>query len=156
LAVGCTGGADPDGPSTPSEPSTETSRSGTPSPSGSASEPVKPFDVRAVLRDIRYLSLRIGPREATSPAFRTAADFVAARLRKLGDRVGQARGPVPAGDSWGVPVDAGTSSNVIAEPPALDPVKPYRIVAAHLDSVAVSPGAEDNGSGVSVLLELAR
>lgn len=159
VCVACTGGDDPTDPSSPSESTTGTTPSEDPSPS-EPSEPTRapptPFDADAVLRDIRHLSLRIGPREATSPAFREAASFVTERLQDLGYRVRRTRVPVPAGDSWGVPVDAGTSYNVIADPPALDPAKPYRIVGAHLDSVAVSPGAEDNGSGVSVLLELAR
>ncbi len=63
---------------------------------------------------------------------------------------------MPAGESWGVPVDAGRSLNVVATPAGFDPGRPYRIVGAHLDTVAVAPGAEDNASGVAVVLELAR
>ncbi|MEJ7707230.1 MAG: M28 family peptidase [Nocardioidaceae bacterium] len=55
-----------------------------------------------------------------------------------------------------MPVDAGTSANVIATPPGFDTQRPWRLVGAHLDTVAVAPGAEDNGSGVAVLLEVAR
>jgi len=33
---------------------------------------------------------------------------------------------------------------------------PFNVVGAHLDSVSRSPGADDDGSGVAVLLELAR
>ncbi|MEJ7707190.1 MAG: M28 family peptidase [Nocardioidaceae bacterium] len=40
--------------------------------------------------------------------------------------------------------------------PGFDPSEPWRLVGAHLDTVAVAPGAEDNGSGIAVLLELAR
>ena len=64
--------------------------------------------------------------------------------------------PVPGGDSWGVPVDAGRSSTWSPTPPASTPAAPYLLVGAHLDTVAVAPGAEDNASGVAVLLELAR
>ena len=56
----------------------------------------------------------------------------------------------------GVPVEAGRSSNVVATPGDFDPAAPYVLVGAHLDTVAVAPGAEDNASGISVLLELAR
>jgi Zn-dependent M28 family amino/carboxypeptidase len=63
---------------------------------------------------------------------------------------------VPAGNSWGVDVPAGHTWNAIATPPGFDPRTPYRIVGAHLDTVPQAPGAEDNGSGVSVMLELAR
>jgi Zn-dependent M28 family amino/carboxypeptidase len=55
-----------------------------------------------------------------------------------------------------VPVEAGRSFNVVAEPPGFDPTRPHVVVGAHLDTVAVAPGAEDNASGVAVLLELAR
>ncbi|UYM04560.1 M28 family metallopeptidase [Solicola gregarius] len=159
LLAGCTDDPEPSArtgsPSyaTPGSPSDAT-------PTDLASDPpaerAEPFDADAVLADVRRFANRIGPREATSPGFRRAARFVAQRLRSLGYDVGRTRVPVPAGDSWGVPVDAGTSYNVIADPPGFDATKPYRIVGAHLDSVAVSPGAEDNASGTSVLLELAR
>lgn len=66
------------------------------------------------------------------------------------------RFPVPAGDSWGVPVEAGTSLNVVAIPPGFDARSPYLLVGAHLDTVSVAPGAEDNASGIAVLLETAR
>lgn len=116
----------------------------------------EPFDADAVLADVRALANRIGPREATSPGFRRAARFVAKRLEALGYDVERVRVRVPAGDSWGVPVEAGVSYNLIADPAGFDPAEPYRIVGAHLDTIAASPGAEDNASGVSVLLELAR
>jgi Zn-dependent M28 family amino/carboxypeptidase len=45
---------------------------------------------------------------------------------------------------------------VIAEPPGFDRARPYVIVGAQLDTVPQAPGAEDNGSGVGVMLELAR
>lgn len=158
LLTGCTGAEDDSGDPRPEPPGRtaathDASGSATPEPT---SEPPARFDAAAVLRDIRHLSLRIGPREATSARFREAVAFVSDRLRGLGYEVRRTRVPVPAGDSWGVPVGAGTSYNLIADPPGFDPNGPHRIVGAHLDTVAVSPGAEDNGSGVSVLLELAR
>jgi Zn-dependent M28 family amino/carboxypeptidase len=45
---------------------------------------------------------------------------------------------------------------VIGQPPGLDLTKPYVIVGAQLDTVPQAPGAEDNGSGIGVMLELAR
>ncbi len=110
----------------------------------------------AMLATVRLLAGRIGPREATSAAFGRAADAVQRTLRAYGYAVDRQRFRLPAGDSWGVPVDAGRSSNVIATPPGFDPARPHRVVGAHLDTVAVAPGAEDNASGVAVLLELAR
>ncbi|HHO51192.1 MAG TPA: M28 family peptidase [Deltaproteobacteria bacterium] len=48
----------------------------------------------------------------------------------------------------------GPHHNVVATP--LDPTGPLRFVGAHYDSVPQTPGADDNGSGLAVLLELAR
>ena len=45
---------------------------------------------------------------------------------------------------------------MIATPAGFDPGAPYYVVGAHLDTVAVAPGAEDNASGIAVLLETAR
>lgn len=50
------------------------------------------------------------------------------------------------------------SENVIGVRPAAngDPEAPIVYIGAHIDSVVGSPGASDNGSGVSIMLELAR
>jgi Iap family predicted aminopeptidase len=81
---------------------------------------------------------------------------VRARFEELGYLVTVDRFRVPAGTSWGVPVDAGRTSNVIATPADLAPGAPYLLVGAHLDTVPQAPGAEDNASGVAVMLEVAR
>ena len=98
----------------------------------------------------------LGPREATSDAYRTAAATVEDRFADLGYDVSQQGFRVPSGVSWGIPVDAGPTTNVVARPPDFDPDMPYVLVGAHLDTVPQAPGAEDNASGVAVLLELAR
>lgn len=105
---------------------------------------------------VQFLAGEIGPRLATGPAFRRAARWVARELESLEYDVTRQSFPVPAGDSWGVPVTAGTSTNVVARPEGFDPRTPYVVIGAHLDTVAVAPGAEDNASGVAVLLETAR
>lgn len=46
--------------------------------------------------------------------------------------------------------------NVVGRRPGTDPDRPAALVGAHLDTVAGSPGADDNASGVAVLLEAAR
>jgi aminopeptidase YwaD len=173
--LGCTadtgGSPDPAGTSPPRAQSPSTSEpSGTPSSepprasssaSESATEPSEPsrpvrFSAARADADVRHLAGRIGPRLATGPAYRRAAAWVAARFRRLGYDVERQTFPVPAGDSWGVPVGAGRSVNVVATPPGFDASRPHRLVGAHLDTVAVAPGAEDNASGVAVVLELAR
>ena len=114
----------------------------------------KAFDADRALATIRLIAR--APRLATAPAYAAAADLLEPRLLRAGYAVRRQSFPVPAGDSWGVPVGSGRSFNVVAEPPGFDPGAPYVVVGAHLDTVAVAPGAEDNASGVSVVMELAR
>lgn len=52
------------------------------------------------------------------------------------------------------PFDGGV--NVFAQRQGTDPKAGAILVAAHYDTVAVSPGADDNASGVAVVLEVAR
>jgi hypothetical protein len=159
LATGCSG-ADLGIPQDP----LVTTLTATPRPSTTTATPdptvtpesARRFEARRAMRTVRHLADEIGPRLATGPAFREAAAYVDDRLVAEGYSVRRQSFPVPAGDSWGVPVEAGRSSNVVATGPAFDPASPYVVVGAHLDTVAVAPGAEDNASGVGVLLELAR
>jgi len=84
-----------------------------------------------------------GPRVAGSSAERLAGDVVADAFGKLGYRVRKQAVPLPEG---------GRSRNIIARSPG-----PLRvIVVAHLDGVSAGPAANDNGSGVAVMIELAR
>lgn len=134
----------------PTKPSTRSS----PSPPPTTS-PAR-FRGSAAAADVRRLAGIIGPRLATGPEYRRAGRLVTARFEALGYDVVLQQFPVPAGDSWGVPVRAGQSFNVVAAPPGFDSRKAHVIVGAHLDTVAVAPGAEDNASGVAVMLETAR
>lgn len=130
-----------------------------PSPDASATPTVEPeaaFDPSRVLADVRALAGGIGPREATTGAFARAAVLVEDRLRALGYDVRRQPFAVPTGVSWGVSVPAGRSRNVIAEPPSFDPRAPWVVVGAHLDTVPQAPGANDDASGVGMMLELAR
>jgi Zn-dependent M28 family amino/carboxypeptidase len=119
--------------------------------------PVAPddFDAAKAMAAVRHLAGAIGPREATSPAFERAARWVGRQFRGLGYDVRRQRVAVPAGISWGVPVPAGRSVNVIARPPGFEPEDPHLIVGAHLDTVPQAPGAEDNASGIGVVLAVA-
>ena len=47
-------------------------------------------------------------------------------------------------------------ANVVGTLPGTDPALPWLLVGAHFDSVSTTPGADDNASGVAVLLEVAR
>jgi hypothetical protein len=162
LVVSCTQGTD--GPAEPAPTSTSVSASPSESPPRpettltAAPRPVGPgaFDVDRAVAVMRLLAGRIGPRHGTSPEFRRAADWVATELESFGYRVSEPGFAVPGGVSWGVPVAAGRSRNVVATPPGFDPDRPHVVVGAHLDTVPQAPGAEDNASGVGVLLAAAR
>jgi hypothetical protein len=161
LASGCSSGPSSEaGPAPPPTSRTSTGTSIPPepevTPTSAAPEASARFDDASARHHVEVLAGRIGPRLTTGPAFREAARYVERHLRHLGYDVRRQGFPVPAGDSWGVPVAAGRSFNVVATPPGFDERTPYVVVGAHLDTVAVAPGAEDNASGVAVLLELAR
>lgn len=167
---GCTGAgerdADPDGPGPdPGAPTSDGSAGApatppTPDPTTEAAAPteaLRPGDLRAAtaVRAVRHLAGRIGPREATGPAYGRAARWVSGELRDLGWEVERQAFDVPAGESWGVAVPAGRSVNVVATLPGVDRTRPHLVVGAHLDTVPQAPGAEDNASGVGVLLAVA-
>jgi aminopeptidase YwaD len=171
-ATGCTASEEPAGapstapsaaPSAPSSPSSPTSPSTAPSHSAgpevtlSPPRPVDPDDLRVAtaVGAVRQLAGRIGPRHATSPAARAAERWVAGRFAALGYDVRRPSLRVPAGVSWGVPVRAGRAVNVVATRGPVDRSRPHLVVGAHLDTVPQAPGAEDNASGVGVLLAVA-
>ncbi|WP_232679377.1 M28 family metallopeptidase [Nocardioides sp. R-C-SC26] len=118
-------------------------------------------DVRVAVAAVRHLAGRIGPRPGTSPAYRRAAAWVESRLEAAGWQVRRQDVPTPAGVSWGIPVSAGRSTNLVAVRPADAAAFDARegaawlAVGAHLDTVPQAPGAEDNASGVGVLLAIA-
>jgi len=118
---------------------------------------VAPDDVRVetAVAAVRHLAGRIGPRPGTSAAYRRAASWVERRLLETGWRVERQRFATPAGVSWGVPVPAGPSLNLLATRGEIRAGRPWLLVGAHLDTVPQAPGAEDNASGVGVLLAVA-
>lgn len=138
-------------PATPAAPpATATSPSVTPAPAAD------PDRVRAetAMDVVRHLAERVGPRPGTSAAYRRAADWVERRLERLGWEVRRQPVPTPAGVSWGVPVPAGRSVNLVATRPDAPP-GPWLVAGAHLDTVPQAPGAEDNASGVGALVAVA-
>jgi hypothetical protein len=85
---------------------------------------------------------RLGPRPAGSQAEVGAGAIVARQLRALGYRVVMQRFELPGG---------GFSRNVVAVP--AEPAQ--ALVVAHLDGDGDTVAANDNASGVAVLLEVA-
>lgn len=119
---------------------------------------VRPDDARTApaMAAVRHLAGVVGPRPGTAPSYFRAADWVTARFGRLGWQVDRQRFPVPGGLSWGEPVDAGDSVNVIAHRGDVRAGTRWLAVGAHLDTVPQSPGAEDNASGIGVLLAVAQ
>jgi hypothetical protein len=123
-------------------------------------------DVSRVIADVATLAAsprgRHHPRELVR-----AQEYVTARLSEAGWQVR----PVPFERRWVIGVtDAGGRTmkhlrwrlfprlvgvNLLADLPNRAPGRRILLVA-HLDSVACSPGADDNASGVAALLECAR
>ncbi len=104
----------------------------------------EPFD--GGLRDhVSFLCELEPPRSAAHPdALDRAADYIESLFRSAGARVSE----------QAFEVDGHTYRNVIA---SFGPEAGSRmIVGAHYDVCGDLPGADDNGSGVAVLLELAK
>jgi Zn-dependent M28 family amino/carboxypeptidase len=93
---------------------------------------------------VRALAADIGVRVRSTRGETRGAAYIARHLRQLGYRVFVQK----------FSVDGGTSRNVVASWPG---ARRYPIIlGAHMDSVPGSPGANDNASGVAVILEVAR
>lgn len=172
LLGGCTG---PDGPAAPPQespspppssgqpsgartsPATEgASPATTPTPTRPRDARPGDFRVATAMTAVRHLAGRVGPRHGTSPAYRRAARWVERRLESMGYDVRRQPFRVPGGNSWGVPVQAGRSVNLVAAGSGFDPTEPHLVIGAHLDTVPQAPGAEDNASGIGVLLGVAQ
>jgi hypothetical protein len=102
------------------------------------------FSKKRAMRDVRRLAGKIGVRVRTTRAERKATRYIARRFRSMGYNVNVQK----------FHVDDGVSHNVVAWWPGS---RRYPlIVGAHMDTVPGSPGANDNASGVAVVLENAR
>lgn len=118
-----------------------------PSPSPSPAPVQEALDLALVRSTIEHLAGTIGPRPAGGPADAAARDHVAAAFRAAGWEVDQPAFPLPQG---------GTSANVVATLPGTSLAEPHVVVGGHLDTVEGSPGANDNATGVGVLVALAQ
>lgn len=105
---------------------------------GNQSPAARRVDRARLQADVEALAFE----RATSADRAKARRVVAHRLTDLGYQ------PALQGFSDGI--------NVVGERPGTDAAAGVVLVAAHYDSVAGSPGADDNASGVAAALELAR
>ena len=96
------------------------------------------------MQDDLAVLVGLGVREAGSEAEGLAALFIEETLRGLGATVEIGEVPLP---------DREASINVLA---TFGEGDVHVVLGAHIDSKPPSPGADDNGSGVVVLLEMAR
>ncbi len=126
------------------------------------------IDRAALLADVRALAA-LGPRHPGAPALAAAADLLAARLAAAGLPVRRlpvagrlpaldhihSRPPETVGDRLSPDLQAATYENVEAVIDGADPEAPVAVLGAHYDTVEESPGADDNASGVAVLLAVA-
>lgn len=103
------------------------------------------IDVQRAMGHVRKLAE--GPRPTGSAAEARAAAYIQETLAAEGYRVERQPFPLPGG---------GESANVVALPDFDPATDRHLLVGAHYDTVVGSPGANDNASGVAVLLELAR
>lgn len=109
------------------------------------------FEAANAMRHIRDLSLGIGPRVEGTAGEAAAAGYIASTLRGYGYQPVLQEVPLPNG---------AVTRNVVAAMEAADPGPSTSIlvIGAHYDTKGGtgSPGANDNGSGTAVVLELAR
>lgn len=108
------------------------------------SDEIGPFEKDRAMPHVVRLARRIGVRVRGTAGERKGARYIASQLRAMGYSVNVQK----------YPVDGRTSRNVVAWWPG---ARRYPVVlGAHMDTVPGSPGANDNASGVAVILEIAR
>ncbi|MBW3594542.1 MAG: M28 family peptidase [Actinobacteria bacterium] len=112
--------------------------------SGAATGAVEKFDRSKAMKHVWRLANRIGVRVRATDGEKRAARYIRRQFENLGYRVNVQK----------FAVDGGTSRNVVAWWPGV--IEHPFVVGGHMDTVARSPGANDNASGVSILIETAR
>ncbi|WP_010628095.1 MULTISPECIES: M28 family peptidase [Halomonadaceae] len=96
---------------------------------------------------VRILADEIGERHYWRPeALQAAADYIERAFQEAGHRPRRLE----------VPTGSRVFHNIEVELPGARRADEVLVVGAHYDTVRGSPGADDNASGVAVLLELAR
>ena len=107
--------------------------------------PALAFDGTLAMGHIKVLAEDIGPRRSGSDSEDAAVSYAAGYLQSLGYSIETTEVSLPEGRvSHNVrALKEGESTSIV-------------LLGAHIDSKAVSPGGNDNASGVAVVLELAR
>jgi len=103
--------------------------------------------VERLRESVRFLCEEVHPRDYLHASnLDRAAGWIEARMRQAGLEVSLQE----------YRLREGTYRNVIARRPGSEPGAGAVVIGAHYDAVAGTPGADDNASGVAVLMELAR
>ena len=101
----------------------------------------------ALRRHLKVLCTDIGDRTPFRPGkLRRAADYIRSVFEDSGLAVTE----------QGYAFEGEPVANLIATLPGAAPSNAYYLVGAHYDTVPGTPGADDNGSAVAVLLELGK
>lgn len=125
-----------------------------------ADAPAGRFAAGRAMADVRIIAVR--PHPAGSAADAALRQWLAGRLTGLGMQVRQARftpdaALVARNIAWGGPADRPrVMVNLVAVLPGRDRTLPAVALMAHHDSVDGSPGAADDGAGLSAILEVVR
>ncbi|MGI8773881.1 MAG: M20/M25/M40 family metallo-hydrolase [Actinomycetota bacterium] len=109
-----------------------------------ASEPLARFSKKNAMNHVRKLASEIGVRVKGTEGERLGMRYAARKFRSYGYEVTIQK----------FSVDGKTSRNVVASWPD-SKTYPF-VVGGHMDTVPGAPGANDNASGVAVVLEMAR
>ena len=97
--------------------------------------------------DVKYLSETIGERNTCNPAeLAEAEEYISARFSRIGYS--------PRLETYST--DGVNVSNIEATLTGKSKPNEIIVIGAHYDSACGTPGADDNASGVAVLLEIAR
>jgi hypothetical protein len=107
----------------------------------------RPVSAERLERDVRHLCTAFGHRSYVPPEnLGRVADWIRSELEPTGLEVRE----------QSYTIREGTYRNVIATRRGTDPSAGVVVIGAHYDAYGEMPGADDNASGVAVLLELAR
>lgn len=147
MAVGCPRSSSPEQLASPRQ-----SPRATPTPVVASYD--EPLPDKITLQDTELvLAEKIGERNLDHPKkLELAKDYIVKRLERAGYKVELQKYLVKSKNAW--------AENIVAERPAVaasdgKTSDEILVVGAHYDSVELTPGANDNGSGTAVLLQLA-
>ena len=107
-------------------------------------------------RILKHIEVLEGEKEAhrTPGALKKAGDYLSSQMRTFG--LHPVHVPISPGRIVTTDANGEACFNVIGQLPEASPHQERLVIGAHYDTVAGSPGADDNASGLAVLLEIAR